>query len=592
MRRSILALAAILLLAPLAPQPASADESAVRWREFTDAVFEQAARENKYVLLHMAAVWCHWCHVMERTTYRDPAVLKLIGERYIPVRVDQDSRPDLSYRYERWGWPATIMFDKDGNEIFRRQGYQPPELFAKLLQAVIDDPSALPAASVEPEVDPTLTRLAPERRAEMERDYLAHYDATNGGFGDVHRFLHQESIEYALTRVGEGDPWRDIARRTLDGARLLIDPVEGGMFQYSDSHDWRSAHYEKLMNIQLAAARLYGQAYGKWRDARDLASVGDIARWLRQTMHGPDGAFYASQDADVSADIHGKDYYGAPAAKRRELGQPRIDRSLYTRENGWAVSALAAHYDVSSDAKSLAAAETAARWLLANRQAPNHAFGHARASNNDIYLADTLAAGEAFLALYRSTGDREWLEHAGNAGRALANQFADPKGGFVAQWPMVGARGALAKPVKQVDENVAATRFLNLLHRHLGDVVFREGAKLGLAWLVALGNQGMILPGVLLAENELAQEPVHLTVVGAKDDAAAARLYQVARAHPERYLRIEWWDRREGPLPNNEIEYPELDRPAAFACSASFCSLPAFDASEIAERIAAVSRRP
>ena len=156
---------------------------------------------------------------------------------------------------------------------------------------------------------------------------------------------------------------------------------------------------------------------------------------------------------------------------------------------------------------------------------------------------------------------------------------------------MVGARGALAKPVKQVDENVAATRFLNLLHRHLGDTVFREGAKLGLAWLVALGNQGMILPGVLLAENELAQEPVHLTVVGPKDDTAAALLYEVARAHPERYLRIEWWDRREGPLPNNEIEYPELDRPAAFACSTNFCSLPAFGPDEIAERIAAVSRR-
>jgi uncharacterized protein YyaL (SSP411 family) len=585
----LLAVTALFLLG--SPAMAAGD-GPLKWREFSDEVFEQAGREDRYVLLHMAAVWCHWCHVMENTTYRDPNVLGLIDRKFIAVRVDQDSRPDLSYRYERWGWPATIMLDKDGNEIFRRQGYQPPELFAKLLQAVIDDPSALPPASVEPVVDPTLTRFTTERRAAMERDYLESYDKAHGGFGDTHRFLHLETVEYALARSGEGEVWRDIAKRTIDGARSLIDPVEGGMYQYSDTLDWRSPHYEKLMNIQLAALRLYALSYGRWKDEKDLAAAGDIARWLRDTMRGPEGAFFASQDADVSATVHGKDYYSQPAEKRKALGQPRLDRSLYARENGWAIAALAAHYDISGDKRSLLAAENAARWLLLNRKAPNGAYGHARASNNDIYLADTLAAGEAFFALHRSTGGRDWLQHAIDAGRAIANQFADEKGGYVAQWPMVGARGVMAKPAKQIDENVAATRFLNLLHRHTGEEVFREASKTGLAWLVAMGNEGMVLPGALLAERELAAEPVHLTIVGAKDDANAARLYGVARAHPERYLRLEWWDRKEGKLPNNEIEYPELDRAAAFACSQNFCSLPAFDASEIADRIAAVSRRP
>jgi len=591
-RRILLVLTALLALG-FVPQRASADESLVVWREFSDAVFEQAARENKYVLLHMAAVWCHWCHVMERTTYRDPAVLALIEQRYIPVRVDQDARPDLSYRYERWGWPATIMFDKDGNEIFRRQGYQPPELFAKLLQAVIDDPSALPSATVEPEIDPDLKRFTDERRREMEQDYLATYDRQHGGFGEIHRFLHLETVEYALSRAADGEPWRDIGRRTLDGARLLVDPVEGGMFQYSDTLDWRSPHYEKLMNIQLAAARLYAQAYGLWRDPRDLEATGAIAHWLRNTMRGPEGAFFATQDADVSADTPGKIYYGLSAAERKSLpGQPRIDRSLYARENGWAIAALAAHYDVSGDRRSLDAALAAARWLLDQRRAPDGSFGHASATVNDAYLADTLAAGEAFLALHRSTGDRQWLALAGETGHALIDRFADPKGGFVARWPDKNARGELARPVRQIDENVAATRFLNLLHRQLGDGAFHDAAGLGLAWLVAMGEQGMILPGALLAEHELSVEPVHLTIVGRRDDEAAARLYARARAFPARYLRLEWWDRRDGSLPNNEIEYPEFDRPAAFACSANFCSLPAFDPEEIDDRIAAVSRKP
>ena len=117
-------------------------------------LWQRAAREDKYILLHMAAVWCHWCHVMERTTYRDAAIQQRIAEKFIAVRVDQDSDPALSYRYENWGWPATIMIDKDGNEIFKRRGYIPPELFGKLLAAVIEDPSVLTTYTAGATVDP------------------------------------------------------------------------------------------------------------------------------------------------------------------------------------------------------------------------------------------------------------------------------------------------------------------------------------------------------------------------------------------------------------------------------------------------------
>src|SRR5271170_658368 len=76
--------------------------------------FKQAQREHKLVLLHLGAGWCHWCHVMEHVTYRDPAVDKLIQEHFVAIHVDQDSRPDLSNRYEDYGWPATILFDAAG----------------------------------------------------------------------------------------------------------------------------------------------------------------------------------------------------------------------------------------------------------------------------------------------------------------------------------------------------------------------------------------------------------------------------------------------------------------------------------------------
>src|SRR5690348_5959284 len=85
--------------------------AAISWQPWSDDVFARAKRENKFVLMDLEAVWCHWCHVMDATTYRDPRVVALINQKYIAVKVDQDSRPDIANRYEDWGWPATVIFN-------------------------------------------------------------------------------------------------------------------------------------------------------------------------------------------------------------------------------------------------------------------------------------------------------------------------------------------------------------------------------------------------------------------------------------------------------------------------------------------------
>ena len=82
------------------------------------------------------------------------------------------------------------------------------------------------------------------------------------------------------------------------------------------------------------------------------------------------------------------------------------------------------------------------------------------------------------------------------------------------------------------------------------------------------------LPGILLADEELAIEPTHMTIVGSKDDPRAQALHAFARALPARYKRLEWLDLREGKLPNPDVEYPDLGEPAAFACSNRICSFP------------------
>src|SRR5882672_10120639 len=193
--RRLLALLLLVLAGPV-----HAETPTLPWQKWNPALLDRAAREHKYILLHMAAVWCHWCHVMEGTTYRDPAIQAAILDRFIPVRVDQDADPELSYRYEDWGWPATIMLDKDGNEIFKRRGYIPPELFAKLLVAVIEAPSALPSYSARGVVDPDAVGLSAERRTRIEALVLQSSHKQHGGFGDTHRFIRADTLEWALER--------------------------------------------------------------------------------------------------------------------------------------------------------------------------------------------------------------------------------------------------------------------------------------------------------------------------------------------------------------------------------------------------------
>src|SRR5262244_1760443 len=149
MKNLLCALLTLLLIAPLtgaqepAAQPAvgAAKAAKLAWQPWSDAVFAQAKREKRFVLLDLEAVWCHWCHVMDDTTYRDPAVVRLLQSRYTLVKVDQDSRPDLSNRYEDYGWPATIVFDSNGHEIVKRRGYLPPDDMLSMLKAIVDDPT-------------------------------------------------------------------------------------------------------------------------------------------------------------------------------------------------------------------------------------------------------------------------------------------------------------------------------------------------------------------------------------------------------------------------------------------------------------------
>ena len=192
---------AAFAIAALAASPSFAAEP-VQWSAWGDDLFSRATAEKRFVVLDLEAVWCHWCHVMEKTTYADPEVGELLASKYLPVRVDQDANPDLSNRYGDWGWPATIVFAPDGTEIAKIRGYIEPERMQALLKAIIDDPTPGPsvgdAFAIKPSDSDFLTK---EQRAELRKNYDESYEDGIGGWGDTQKYIDADSMDLSLIHI-------------------------------------------------------------------------------------------------------------------------------------------------------------------------------------------------------------------------------------------------------------------------------------------------------------------------------------------------------------------------------------------------------
>jgi uncharacterized protein YyaL (SSP411 family) len=569
--------------------PASAAENGkkqaqIEWRRWSDDIFQAARKENRFVLLDLGAVWCHWCHVMEEITYRDPKVVALIKARYIAVQVDQDSRPDLSNRYENYGWPATIVFNTDGSEIVKRQGYIPPKPMASLLQAIIDDPSPGPSVVAEAPLEPTedgeLTGAEREKLRAILRDT---YDSKNRGWGTVHKYLNWDIIEYCMSEADRGArDFERMARETLDAQRQLIDPVWGGVYQYSTDGDWKHPHFEKIMQMQAENLRTFAEAYSFWKEPTHLEAARNVRGYMENFLMSPEGVFYTSQDADLVPGKHSADYFSLSDAKRRQRGIPRIDRHIYVRENAWAINALAAFYSDTGDESAIVEASRAAEWIIANRSLSEGGFRHDAENDGGPYLGDSAYMARAFLNLYAVTADRKWLNRAEKTADFIENNFKGDTGYLAFVRPLAGK----LEPRPQVDENVAVARVMNLLSHYNGKTRYRESARHAMRYLSAPSvgeNHGFEVAGILIADHELNVPPLHLTIVGRKDDAAARTLFHAASAHRATYKRVEWWDQREGNLPNPDVQYPELDKAAAFVCTDRSCSSPMFAPAKVAE---------
>jgi hypothetical protein len=581
-------IAALLGLLLCGQAHAETQPAKLHWQPWSDAAFAQARAQHKFVLLDLEAVWCHWCHVMDDVTYRDPVVIRLLNQRYILVKVDQDSRPDISNRYQDYGWPATVVFAADGSEIVKRQGYIPPRPMSSMLQAIIDDPSPGPSVEKEAAFHPAAdSAIQPALLKRIQSQYQKQYDTPVAGWGFGHKYLDSDSVEYALRLAARGNTVAaKQAADTLHNATALLDPVWGGMYQYSVGGHWSEPHYEKLISIQSAALREYSLAYAQTQNREDLSAAESVHRYVTNFLRSPStGAFFVSQDADLHDGQENAAYFKLADHDRRAQGIPRVDTHVYARENGWMITALCNYYAASGDASALAQAQQAARWITAHRSLPGGGFRHGDADAAGPYLGDTLAMGQGLLALYNVTGDRNDLKAAAMAARFIAAHFAPVSHGtgFVSS-----AKGtdAAYRPHPDRDENIGLVRFTSMLALATGDARVHATAVEAMRYIAA--DSVALVPmsaGVLLANQDATEAPIHVTIVGASKRPEAIALHRAALRAMASHELIEIRDPSDpSPLPTN-VSYPRLDRAALFLCTARACSSPVFQSEEVRGRI-------
>jgi uncharacterized protein len=545
------------------------------WSEWNDATFARAARENKFVIMSLQSWWCRWCHVMNQETWSNAETRGILKDKFIPVYVDQDSRPDISQRYERWGWPATIIFAPDGTEIVKLRGYYSPQFFKPILTATIDDPSPVvyPDAGGAERERTLAAGLTEAQRNEILGFIDSAWDEPNGGWSKS-KFVDGPMLVWALQRARQGDAKTEArVRRALTlMASTMVDKATGAMNQVNLKPDWSEPAREFPMFAQEAGLSAFARAWSMFGDSAYRQAADRIYGFLKDTMAAPGGGLYAS--------------FGMSE------GEPGVDRRQYARETAQAISGLLAYYDATGVAEARDLAVSGARWALANRAMQGGGFRHAEQDEGGPYLADNVEMAKALLALHRTTGEREWLSQAQATADFIARTFIDPAtGGFVASASPEARQ--ITKPIKQREDNVTAVRMFSLLSSYTGETKYREIAEAGMGYLTSppILDAFAFLPDVLLAEDELRNEPVHITVVGAKDDPRSAALYRAALAYPLVNKRAEWWDKREGKLANIDVDYPDFpEGPAAFACTSTFCSYPVTDPAAIPAQLDGLKR--
>ena len=299
----------------------------VDWYPWGDEALAKARAEEKPILLSIGYSACHWCHVMERESFENEEIAKLMNENFINIKVDREERPDLDQIYMNavqmmtghGGWPMTMFLTPEGVPFYGGTYFPPADRynmpgFPRVLLSVADayrsqpDQVAHTSTSMLGELRrvglaaPSREMLSTELLDASYRRIAKNYDPTNGGFGSAPKFPPAMTLEF-LMHIHDRHGWPDALEMVEETCRKMAeggmyDQLGGGFHRYSVDARWLVPHFEKMLYDNALLARLYLHVYQltKSEFARRIAE--ETLDYVVREMTDARGGFYSSQDAD------------------------------------------------------------------------------------------------------------------------------------------------------------------------------------------------------------------------------------------------------------------------------------------------------
>jgi len=520
---------------------------------------------------------------MDETSYSDPAVISGINERYIPIRVDNDERPDVNRRYNLGGWPTTAFLTPNG-EILNGATYIPPDAMRHYVVEVADiwrDKGA--------DLEPRLRELKEQeahahelRPGDLEPAIVGsiaalirgQYDPEYGGFGREPKFPQPKLLRFLIDeyRRTMSDDIATMLHKTLAAMASggMYDELEGGFFRYSTTRAWGVPHFEKMLEDNAELLLIYSEAHRTFPSAGYDRIVRDVMRWMNAVLWREDvRAFSGSQDADER-------YYTLDAAGRAAHGAPFVDRRVYAGWNALAASAYIAAANALGDAVPRERAVAVMR-SLGSRMWDGAALAHFdRGDGPELrgLLADYVAAIGTVLDEYETGLHPGALPAAADMAGAMRRSLEDPLAGGFWDVPDRDAPGRLARREKPIEDGAAAADTLLRLAVLTGDDQWRESATRALRGFVGEYRRwGQFAAAFGSAVARALSEARLVVVVGPVDDPIATALWQVALRSDDPAGARQWLVPGRDAEPIADRGYPP-ERVAAYVCIGTACSAP------------------
>ena len=569
------------------PRPNRAHE--ITWLPWGDAAFERAGREDKPILLSISAVWCHWCHVMDETSYSDSAIIAAINEHFIPVRIDNDERPDINARYNMGGWPTTAFLAADGATITGATYLAPAQMrraLAEIARFYAEQRGDIAARSAELHSRSRTYELAsaseldPAMVAKVIDEIAAGYDAEFGGFGDAPKFPQPEMLELLLTqwRYTGDERLHAMVMHTLRAMSSggMYDHVEGGFFRYSTTRDWSVPHFEKMAEDHAGLLRVLAQVLLWSPTDESRNTLVSALGYIRTVLLDPATALYAgSQDAD-------EEYFALPLEARRAREAPFVDRRSYANWNA-ALAGACALAAVVLDDDTLAAQSAATLDSLHERLSDAtgllyHVLAPGEAPRVRGLLSDQVAYLRALLDVHETTGEPRFIERAIAHAQRIAEHFGAEDGGLYDHARIESALGRLDVPDRPIVENGLFAEAALRLHAMTGDAGYRSQAERTLALyartFAAAGSFGSTYMRAL--QRYLAPETT-VKIVGSLEQTADLR--EASRRLPTPFTSIRTLDEHSA----TRAGLPIAPQPTAYVCVGTLCAAPVQSATQLRE---------